>query len=30
MLKTMQQRGINWPNLTGRDVNDLMAHLNRQ
>jgi cytochrome c2 len=30
MLKTMQQRGIKWPNLTGRDVNDLMAYLNRQ
>jgi hypothetical protein len=30
MLKTMQERGINWPNLSGRDVSDLMAYLNRQ
>jgi cytochrome c2 len=30
MLKTFQERGINWPNLTGRDVSDIMAYLNRQ
>jgi cytochrome c2 len=28
MLKTFQERGINWPNLTGRDVSDIIAYLN--